>query len=164
MPIDPSSASVRVAVVDDEPTVASTVSRLFRAQGWEVRVHNDPLEALGNLVADPPEVLVVDYDMPGLTGAGLVRRFRERIKGVSAPALLVTGNRGGVPVEDRAPFEAILEKPFDPSRLVELVEYCALVRRKASDRSGTRRRASVSFDRVEDPGRAKGATGEHSTE
>ncbi|MBC7794137.1 MAG: DUF4388 domain-containing protein [Clostridia bacterium] len=69
----------RVIVVDDEAELLwTTVRRLSRERAhFDVRGFSDPLEARAAIMAQPPDVLVTDVRMPGLTGLELVVAARE---------------------------------------------------------------------------------------
>lgn len=150
--------TTRIAVVDDEPTIARVVRELLEPEGYDVRTFGEPRAAFGALLEAPAHVLVVDYNMPRCTGAELVRELRAHHDGPSAPAILITGARNDVPMVDRAPFEAILEKPFKPAHLTKVVEFCVqMATGRGASRSGTRRRQSVPI--VAAPGESASGSG-----
>ena len=72
----------RILYVDDDPLMAQMVERLLTRARFQVRVMNDPVAALA-LLGRPSEnvdVLVTDYNMPGMTGLELIRSAREQRK------------------------------------------------------------------------------------
>jgi two-component system phosphate regulon response regulator PhoB len=75
-------APLRVHVVDDSRNDALLAQRCLAAAGYEVRVDNDPEAGLAKIVRDQPDVVIVDWIKPKLTGLELAERIRmeeERI-------------------------------------------------------------------------------------
>jgi CheY-like chemotaxis protein len=78
----PGSAPLRVHIVDDSRNDALLAQRCLAAAGYDVKVDNDPEAGLAKIVRDQPDVVIVDWMMPRLTGLELAERIRmeeERI-------------------------------------------------------------------------------------
>jgi DNA-binding response OmpR family regulator len=75
-------------VVDDEPLVRRFVSTVLRRQGWLVREAADAVGAL-SLATEPFDLLVTDYEMPGISGLALAAQLRLRDENL--PVLMVSG-------------------------------------------------------------------------
>ena len=71
------SKSVRVLVAEDNPMVRDLVSNGLEPF-CEVLVANDGADALLKVVDDPPDVILCDYNMPGLNGRQLFEKLRGR--------------------------------------------------------------------------------------
>lgn len=69
----------RVLVVDDDPDITHLLEVLLGDLGFHVRSVGDATKAVEQAMADPPDVLVVDVELPGLSGNTAV--FRLRAKG-----------------------------------------------------------------------------------
>ena len=116
---------LRVIVVDDDTGVRNALYRLFRAEGIAVEAYDSAtaLLARGNLAH--PAVLVLDIQMPGMSGLELQSVLVERgsrtpivfLTGASSVPLAVTAMRRGA-----ADF---VEKPFDNADLVRRVHGAA---------------------------------------
>ncbi len=110
-----------VFVVDDDAGVRKAVSRLLRTRGMHVEVF-DSGESF--LEADPraeSACILLDLQMPGLTGLALQDRLTER--GILFPIVFVTGH-GDVPATVRAMKAGavdFLQKPFDEGALMEAI-------------------------------------------
>lgn len=83
-------AGKTVLVVDDNPTVAETLVAMLEEVGAEVGPCIDPKDAIAVLREDPGswDLVITDYDMPGINGAELARRLR-RVR-PDLPILLLT--------------------------------------------------------------------------
>jgi CheY-like chemotaxis protein len=80
---------LRIVLVDDQQDVLDTVSMLLRRDGHDVRAFRDPRAAVDGVLADPPDVLLTDLGMPGLSGWDVARLTRERWPDL--PIVLLTG-------------------------------------------------------------------------
>lgn len=65
----------KVVLVDDQPQVLASIERALAGIGAVVRSFSDPEQALQACLAEPPDVLVSDYRMPGMDGVELLGRI-----------------------------------------------------------------------------------------
>ena len=109
----------RIAVVDDEEALRTSFAAALRAAGYAATVHEDATSALPALAAEPPDVLVTDVVMPGMSGLELATALREL-----QPELPVVVVSGFVPATEQllrhGPTEQ-LDKPVRPQRVVDAV-------------------------------------------
>jgi FixJ family two-component response regulator len=108
-----------VFVVDDDPSFLTSVARLFRASGFNAQTFPSALAFLSQLPGNAPGCVVVDLQMPGMSGAELQDALRQSSNPL--PLIFLTG-QGEIPdsvramrhgAEDfltkRAPKEALLD-------------------------------------------------------
>lgn len=136
--------SATVLVVEDDPNVRSTLEQLLRFEGYRVLLAEDGQAALDTLVADRPDMAVVDVVMPRLDGLSLCRALRR--KGDRLPILVLTARHQ---VGDRvagldAGADDYLAKPFDTEEL--LARLRALLRRSAPDEPAVLTAADLTLD------------------
>lgn len=82
---------MRVLVVEDDGDIATLISAAFRREGSdEVEVVGTGTAALRAVEADPPEVMILDLNLPDIDGFTLCRKLRARRQGVSLPIIVVT--------------------------------------------------------------------------
>jgi DNA-binding NtrC family response regulator len=62
-----------IYVVDDEVAIASSLAAILVEKGYSAKCFTSPFEALELARSEPPQVLISDYSMPGLTGLELAR-------------------------------------------------------------------------------------------
>lgn len=103
-----------VLLVDDEALVLESTAAMLEDLGYDVLRATAGEAALAMLAAHPEiAVVITDYAMPGMTGAALAARIRERRPGL--PVILATGHAG--PWPDLAGAPARLAKPYGMAQL-----------------------------------------------
>ncbi|ATQ44317.1 MHYT domain-containing protein [Caulobacter mirabilis] len=107
-----------VMVVDDDDDVRRLVSELLTEAGHQVIASDDGAEALERLHAGVrPDVLLVDYAMPGLNGAEVIRRARALHPNL--PVLMMTGYLDHAVLPSDIDEDIVLQKPFEPGKLLD---------------------------------------------
>lgn len=111
-----------VILVEDDEGLRGALGRVLRASGFEAQAYASAEAALADRDLDWPDGLVVDLNLPAMSGLDLVDRLRQR--GVKAPAVVITANDGArVRAEvRRRGIEHLLAKPFLGSALVGLLD------------------------------------------
>ena len=114
-----------IAVVDDSRLARTFAASCLRKLGHEI-VDIDPIsifDVLQTLRENPPQLLLMDYMMPGCPGNSLVRAFREDPALKAVPVLIITALRDDAVRErlERMGSLAFLYKPFEPQTLQDEV-------------------------------------------
>ena len=78
----------QILIVEDEEKLAQFIQLELTYEGYEVRVAHDGLSGLMAAREHPPDLLILDWMMPGLTGIELCRRLRQT--GATLPIILLT--------------------------------------------------------------------------
>ncbi len=68
----------RILVIDDEPQITRVLRAALAAQGYDVRIANDPDEGLRLFRDWTPDLVVTDLMMPGISGVDVCRTIRSR--------------------------------------------------------------------------------------
>lgn len=111
----PLSQGERVLVVDDDPGVRHFIVQCLKSLGYAVTEAASGKEGLSRLDADRPDLLVVDFAMPGMNGAQVAAKARLGSPGLAV--LLVTGYADAGDIKDLVSSEEVLRKPFKVSDL-----------------------------------------------
>jgi sigma-B regulation protein RsbU (phosphoserine phosphatase) len=90
----PDNSPVEILVVDDDAISRKILSQLLTSAGHRCTQCADGTKALELIHARPPKLLLLDYDMPGLNGAEMLRRLRSDDDPAVAqiPAIMLTGH------------------------------------------------------------------------
>ncbi len=88
------NARAQILVVDDDAISRKILAQLLASAGHDCRECEDGAKALQLIHAKPPSLLLLDFDMPGLNGAEVLRRLRSDADPAVAqiPAIMLTGH------------------------------------------------------------------------
>ena len=112
---------VRILLAEDDPVLRDILQEGLGEEGFEVCVAPDGAHALERYQSDGPyDVLLVDEEMPHVTGRELIRRLRQR--GDRVPVLLISGNLHLDQAErDALGVGPVLRKPISLRELTQAV-------------------------------------------
>jgi serine phosphatase RsbU (regulator of sigma subunit) len=90
------NSNERILVADDDATSRKLLARILTKAGFSCAQAPDGIEALKLLHADPPSLLLLDFDMPGMDGAEVLRQLRQDGNAAIAqiPTIMLTGHVG----------------------------------------------------------------------
>ena len=115
-------ASPWIAIVDDDPSVLKGLARLLRARAFEARTYTSAREFLSALHEGLPECLIVDLQMPDMTGLELQRHLTR--SGLRIPTIVITAHNEPE-VRDQcesAGASAFLLKPMQDTKLLAAID------------------------------------------
>lgn len=117
----------RVLLAEDEPNIAESITFLLERAGFEVTVENDGRGALDAVMADSPDVLVLDVMLPGLDGYEILRTLRADRDCESLPVLMLTakGQREDREMALKCGADLFITKPFSNAEIVSAVRKLA---------------------------------------
>lgn len=113
--------SRNILVVEDDADVRRVIVECLGLIGYEVTEARNGTEGLAAIALSRPDLLVVDYAMPDMTGAEVISKAREMV--ADLPVILATGYADMAAVERLAGKPAILRKPFDINSLGAAVAF-----------------------------------------
>ncbi|GAB4294955.1 MAG: response regulator [Desulfuromonadia bacterium] len=111
-----------ILIVDDDPFVLESVSSLLSGYGYVIRPSYDPRGALDDYLLSPPDLLLSDINMPGMSGIELLTRIRTFDS--ETPVILMTGYAeldSAVSAIQQGAFDFIL-KPYNPRYLLHSIQ------------------------------------------
>lgn len=112
----------RLAIVEDEKELLSNLCALLEDEGeYELMPFSDPKEALKALKENPPDALLTDISMPGMTGLELTASLREAIPDLPVVVLSAFVDFNHILKALRLGATDVLEKPYDQDQLLSVV-------------------------------------------
>jgi PAS domain S-box-containing protein len=112
-------APLSILVIDDDPDVRSFIANSLEEQGYRVREASDGREGLAAFERETPDLVVLDFIMPGLSGAEVAKKIRANRP--EQPILFVSGYSETEAVKRTAPGAPLLAKPFRAEALHKAV-------------------------------------------
>ncbi len=110
----------KIYFLDDEVPMLNLFAEHFSGPQVQVKTFSDPFLAIEEIKREPPDLLFLDYRMPGLNGEEVAMRIDPRI-----PKALITG-MGKVALNVK--FDAIFDKPFSPQAVQDFIDMIMEVR------------------------------------
>jgi FixJ family two-component response regulator len=111
-----------IAIVDDDPSVRKGLERLIRSVGWKTETFGSAQEFLASARTEAPTCIVLDLQLPGLSGLELQKQMTEA--GVETPIVFVTGY-GNIPASVKAMKAGAIEfltKPVEEQDLLNAIQ------------------------------------------
>ena len=111
-----------IAIVDDDPWVRDGLQRLIRSAGWRAETFASAQDFLARPGTEEPSCLVLDLQLPGLSGLDLQKRMAEG--GLEIPIVFLTGH-GDIPASVQAMKAGAVEfltKPVDDQKLLRAIQ------------------------------------------
>jgi two-component system, OmpR family, phosphate regulon response regulator PhoB len=139
LPRPPSTAAAaRILVVEDEETLGVLLAYNLEAEGYSVECVGRGDEADLRLLEDPPDLVILDWTLPGVSGLELCRRLRARQVTRALPVIMLTarGEEGERVRGLSTGADDYMVKPFSVPELIARVR--ALMRRVNPDRVASR--------------------------
>jgi CheY-like chemotaxis protein len=109
----------RILLVDDYADALEVWSLYLKMAGFDVETAQDGLAALALARHTPPDIAILDLELPGISGCELARRLRADPPTRQLPLIAVTGHSQAERIDEarRAGFDSVLTKPCDPDLL-----------------------------------------------
>ena len=124
-------AKQRILVIDDEPAIRDMLQIALDAAGFKVGLAEDAKQAYPIIIDTPPDLILLDWMMPGTSGIELLRRLRR--DEINVPVIMLTAK-----VEEASKIAGLdsgaddyIAKPFSPRELVSRVK--AILRRTSEE-------------------------------
>lgn len=112
-------------VIEDDFAVRDALVTLLRAEGVPARGFASGTDFFNRMPTDAVACVITDLRMPGLDGVDVVRRLAE-LKGAAWPVIVITGHGDVSSAVELMKCGVVdfIEKPFEPSRLLETIKGC----------------------------------------
>ena len=116
--------AVKILVCDDERSIVRLIQVNLERQGWQVVTAYDGKEGLEKILAEKPDICVLDVMMPYMDGFEVLKNLRREPSTQKLPVVMLTAK-----AQDKDVFEGYhygadvyLTKPFNPMELVTFIK------------------------------------------
>jgi DNA-binding response OmpR family regulator len=113
----------RVFVIEDERNISEAIRFILTRDGWQVEVTGDGANALASLRAAPPDMVILDLMLPGMSGFDILRAMRADPATQAVPVLMLTakGQTADRDEAERLGVSRFMTKPFANADVVAAV-------------------------------------------
>ena len=118
---------MKVLVVEDDVDIQDLVVALLSRVGYDVTVEDNGDAGLAAAVSQAPDLVILDWMMPGLSGLEVCRAFRADPRGSGVPVLMLTSKAHEADIDQAfsAGADDYMVKPFRGRELVSRVRALA---------------------------------------
>ncbi|VXD23147.1 putative two-component response regulator [Planktothrix serta PCC 8927] len=126
--------SKSILVVDDSLDILFLVEAVLQGAGYSVRCAENGYIALDQVKESPPDVMVVDLMMPGLSGYDVIHRIRQNSDLPFIPILMMTAcSFFEVRQESKGEANGVIYKPIDIDELLNQVSFMLQLQQKKTE-------------------------------
>ncbi len=109
----------RILVVDDEASIREALSKVLRAEGYEVALAETGAEAIERYSGEPIDLVLLDLNLPVKNGWETLE-WLPRINPL-LPVVIITGRADQRALAEKAGADALMEKPLDVPFLLQVI-------------------------------------------
>ena len=112
----------RLLVAEDDLELRTAIAEYLRGEGFDVDEADNGADALDSARAEPPDILVLDLNMPDVGGVEVLADWTRNVDLRDIPVVLVSAGPDLADVAQRFDVRASLTKPFDMDVLRAVIE------------------------------------------
>lgn len=109
----------KILIVDDDRSILESLSKLLRAEGYEIDLAEDGQKAIEKLLQEHIDLLLLDLGLPVKDGWVTLSWLAE-VKAIF-PVIIITGRNNQRELAEKAGADALMEKPLDVPRLLQTI-------------------------------------------
>ncbi len=107
----------KILAVDDDEEMRDLLGNLLEGEGYEVILGSNGEEAIELAEKENPQVILLDFEMPGIDGIETCKRLKREGQTASIPIIMITAYKNKKPDAIEAGADDFVNKPFDPTEL-----------------------------------------------
>ncbi|MGH7751804.1 MAG: response regulator [Gemmatimonadales bacterium] len=125
---------VRLLVIDDEPAIRRTLERGLSRHGYQIVAAPDGEAAYALLKSERVDAVLLDYQMPGMSGMAVYHAIAHRWPDLQGRILVMTGDPDNEDLRLWADHQgcAVIPKPFEMESVIRWLEEVLRQRRRRS--------------------------------
>ena len=122
----------RLLIVEDCAPIATILASHLSGAGYRTTIAPDGERALEIIAREPPDCILLDLMLPGVSGMEVLQRLRADAATAALPVVLVSAQVGTMQLRTEMGVDAAVGKPFTRAQLVEAVKAALAKRRQAA--------------------------------
>ncbi len=115
-------AKTKVLVVDDEEDFAKVLKVRLKANGYDVVLAHDSIQAMMTANLEKPDLILLDIMIPGEDGFSIIERLKQAEATRPIPLIFLTGILGGEPRAYKSGASGYMMKPYHLEKLLETID------------------------------------------
>ncbi len=115
-------ARTKVLVIDDEEDFAKVLKVRLKANGYDVVLAHDSIQAMMTANLEKPDLILLDIMIPGENGFSIIERLKQAEATRPIPIIFLTGVLGGEPRAYKSGASGYMMKPYHPEKLLETID------------------------------------------
>ena len=112
------SLAPHVLLIEDEPNIAEAIRFLLTRDGLRVSHAAEGVTALALLRRDPPDMVILDHMLPGLSGLEILTAIRAAPESRDLPVMMLTARGRDREMAERAGADRFMTKPFSNAEIL----------------------------------------------
>ena len=112
----------KILLIDDDPSISEVLQMFFEEEGYRVKSYEDGSDIELKIKKTNPDVLLLDYMLPGKNGAEIAKSLRKKQSSKGLPIIMIAANKINKREAKEAGVDEFLEKPFDLYELLNTVK------------------------------------------
>jgi CheY-like chemotaxis protein len=117
--------SKKVLIVEDEPDILKMTEFRVRNAGYETVTATYGQEALDKVQSEKPDLILMDYKLPGMTGVEIYNKLQEDESCQKIDVIFLTASKGNIELVEKMEeigVEHCLIKPYEPEELLNMIK------------------------------------------
>ncbi|WP_103256012.1 response regulator transcription factor [Tabrizicola aquatica] len=107
-----------VLLVEDEANIAEAIRFILSRDGWRVSHMADGAEALAQVRQSPPDLLILDHMLPGMSGLEVLAALRADPRTRALPVMMLTARGRDREAAEQAGADRFMSKPFSNAEIL----------------------------------------------
>ncbi len=110
-----------ILIVDDELATAEALALILEDEGYRVSRASNGLQGLQRATEDPPDLVILDFMMPVMTGAEMASKLRAEAATRQVKIIMNSALGEGAVREHFAGYDAFLRKPYTIDKIIDAI-------------------------------------------
>jgi DNA-binding NtrC family response regulator len=116
----------KIFIIDDDTDITEAMQLLFETNGYAVQTFLTGKRGLQQALFDPPDIIVLDYFLPGEDTGTIIKQLQTNNKTKKIPMILISASLTAEKAAKEWKLSGFLEKPFHVNALLQLMEKCII--------------------------------------